>query len=114
MALTNEQVVWVLEDNPYVSQRNFRPLLKVEMVQHARTILYNENVDTYSALPLGRKELVDLAREIILNPETHLASFVSCYAKDSNVEWAILITKIPDVVPAIFPEVAGLIRKDRP
>jgi len=116
MALTNEEKIKVVNNHEDVSSLGFRELLQLGMIAHASTILYEEDTETYDALPANRKALVDFARKIILDPDYYLESFVSRYANDSELTTISgnLISKIPDIVPAIFPEMVGLIRRDRP
>lgn len=113
MALSNSEKILVI-DNDATLPTGFRQIFKLGMLSHANTILYNENDTTYLSLPFGRKALVDLAKAVIKEPDFYLTSFIYNFAIDSNVTWVTLEAKIPDVIPAIFPALSGLIRYDRP
>lgn len=113
MALSNTEKALVINDDETLPT-GFRQIFKLGMLSHANTILYNENDTTYGLLPYGRRALVDLAIAVIKDPDFYLTSFIYNFAIDSNVTFATLEAKIPDVIPAIFPALSGLIRYDRP
>jgi hypothetical protein len=113
MALTNSEKALVI-NNDVSLPANFYLIFKLGMMSHAATILYNENDTTYESLVFGRKKLVDMANIVTKDPDYYFNSFLYEFVIDSNVTFATLEAKIPDVIPAIFPILAGLIRYDRP